>query len=273
MASPPGLGQLIYGLPPDVRKLVRRLEKCGLKLVREMCCVKYNEVCLRENILPKYSNIKLHDSTLRNEPFTLEFRRRLIQRELDNAKKKIDNLETEEKQLKSTINGVVSPDIIPSILQTIESNNAKHGIQCRENMMKKLSRLSGHEIFLPEECNRYINLSKYKLSKSEETLLNMGLNCHVMNPVDKYRKKVELEILYDDILKLQSDGIIEVKSDLRDQLRAEGTKVRGKKKSSVLTAEIKQAAKSLRENEEVVIRRADKSSIFVVLDRDEYRRM
>ena len=35
---------------------------------------------------------------------------------------------------------------------------------------------------------------------------------------------------------------------------------------------MKQAAKSLRENNDIVIRRADKSNVFVILDRNEYRR-
>ena len=56
----PGLGQLLYGLPSEVKTAVRRFEKCSLKITRANCSVAYNNTCLRENILPKYSNIYIY---------------------------------------------------------------------------------------------------------------------------------------------------------------------------------------------------------------------
>ena len=54
-----GLGALISGLPASSKKLVRDFEKVSLKTVRAKCSVNFNEICLREKILPKYSNIIL----------------------------------------------------------------------------------------------------------------------------------------------------------------------------------------------------------------------
>ncbi|XP_076059464.1 uncharacterized protein LOC143036092 [Oratosquilla oratoria] len=53
-------------------------------------------------------------------------------------------------------------------------------------------------------------------------------------------------------------------------LQAESTKHRAHGRSSLLTAELRQAAKELRENNDIVIRRADKSDLFVILNRSEY---
>ena len=74
-----GLGELIFHLPADTKKRVRYLEKCYFKLCKQKSSMLFNQTCIKENILPIYTNIKLHDEAAKNEPFTLEFRRRLIQ--------------------------------------------------------------------------------------------------------------------------------------------------------------------------------------------------
>ncbi|XP_076032005.1 uncharacterized protein LOC143019913 [Oratosquilla oratoria] len=58
--------------------------------------------------------------------------------------------------------------------------------------------------------------------------------------------------------------------DVKEQLQAESTKHRGVGGGSLLTAELRQAAKELRENKDIVIRRADKSDLFVILNRSDY---
>ena len=80
------LGSLIFNLPPERRKSVRELEKVSVKLIKERCSLLFNSTCLKEDILPTYSNIKLHKPAARKEPFTLKFRRRLVEREVQNAK-------------------------------------------------------------------------------------------------------------------------------------------------------------------------------------------
>ena len=126
-------------------------------------------------------------------------------------------------------------------------------------------------MMLPEQNERCVNLSDYQLSDTEKTLLNLGLNCHVQTPVDPFKEKVELEILYENILGLQDAKTADVNPNIRDQLRAEGTKVRSKERSNILTPELKEAAKNLRENKDIIIRRADKSNVFVILNREDYR--
>ena len=54
--------------------------------------------------------------------------------------------------------------------------------------------------------------------------------------------------------------------------QAEATKDRNQQKKSSLPPHLWQAAKELRENKEVVIRRADKSQIFVILDSHDYHK-
>ena len=222
--SIPNIGELLFLLPTEKRKIVRLFEKCTFKLIKLKCSLIFNHTCLQENILPIYSNIKLHDKAARREKFTLDFRRNLIQREIDNAETKRRSLEKEAAQLNSTLVNEISPNILPKIIDAITNNGTNLNINCRHKMVRKLNKLYKGEVMLPEENKHYINLSSYELSETEQSFLNLGVNVHVQTQVDKYKKKVEFEILYEDITRLENDNILTVNPNLREQLRAEGTK-------------------------------------------------
>ena len=59
--------------------------------------------------------------------------------------------------------------------------------------------------------------------------------------------------------------------NLKDQLRAEATKQRDFSKSQLLSHDLLTAAKSLKNNTNIIIRRADKSDIFVVVNKNGYK--
>ena len=52
-----GLGELIYNLEESTKKQIRTFERCSFKLCKQKTHVLFNETCLREDILPKYTNI------------------------------------------------------------------------------------------------------------------------------------------------------------------------------------------------------------------------
>ena len=92
------LGSLIHSLPSEIKKEVRDLEKVSFRRCKSDCSVIFNTVCVKENLLPNYSNIRLHDEAARKEPFTLKYRLRLVQRELDNAVAKKATLEQPKRK-------------------------------------------------------------------------------------------------------------------------------------------------------------------------------
>ena len=55
----PTLGQLLYPLSHETKNLVRRYERCSFKLVRKECSLVFNQLCLREGLLPKYKIEKI----------------------------------------------------------------------------------------------------------------------------------------------------------------------------------------------------------------------
>ena len=136
--------------------------------------------------------------------------------------------------------------------------------------IKKLSGLYGGPLMLPEASDGFLNLSSVELTQNQKELLNLGINCHVQTKYDPLEKKANLEVLYQDIVQLEQNKKIAVHDDLKTLLAAEGRKVKDSTRSALLSDDLRQAARELRDNDAIVIRRADKSSNFVILDKDDY---
>ena len=125
------LGSLIFNLPPERRKSVRELEKVSVKLIKERCSLLFNSTCLKEDILPTYSNIKLHKPAARKEPFTLKFRRRLVEREVQNAKQNIEQLEKDHNERISSLRGTIDEQTLTPILEKLKENVATIEIETK----------------------------------------------------------------------------------------------------------------------------------------------
>ena len=125
-------------------------------------------------------------------------------------------------------------------------------------------------VAVPDGKEGYVNLSSIELTENQKELLNLGLNCHSQCKCDPLDKKAELEVLYQDVLKLQKENKVEVHPSLRDRLVGESAKVRDRCKSKLLTRALFKAAKGLREDDRIAMRRADKSSAYVIMDKEHY---
>ncbi|XP_076038507.1 uncharacterized protein LOC143023777 [Oratosquilla oratoria] len=84
------------------------------------------------------------------------------------------------------------------------------------------------------------------------------------------RERVEIEVLLENIYALEHDGKVSTSPNLSVELLAEAGKSRVSYKSRLVDASLKKAARELRENEDIVIRRANKSAVFVLLPKCEY---
>ena len=68
----------------------------------------------------------------------------------------------------------------------------------------------------------------------------------------------------------ESKGKILVNPEIQEPLLVESSKCRGSVKSKLIPDRLRNAAKELRNNPDIIVRKADKSSVFVLLDRDDY---
>ena len=50
------LGSLIHNLPSELKKEVRDLEKVSIRRCKTDCSLLFNSICVKENLLPNYSN-------------------------------------------------------------------------------------------------------------------------------------------------------------------------------------------------------------------------
>ena len=54
------LGELLFSLPTEKRKLFRKLESIDKKIINNKWSNLFNKICLKNNMLPKYVNFKIY---------------------------------------------------------------------------------------------------------------------------------------------------------------------------------------------------------------------
>ena len=265
------LGDILSHLPSNVRQTTNKLIKTHKKLAKCDNAVIFNGLCLKEDILPNFSNIKLPDPATKKAAFTKEFRKQLVEHEL--RKKEVLSADLRQKLIElneELERSEVESDVKRQLKRCVDEKVQNFNHASKVKIAHKLSRIYGGNFTLPKSKQGYVNLSSVELTRAQHDFLNLGLNCHVQSKRNVVDKKAELELLYQDILQLEKDDKVVVSGDLKGELIGEGNKLRGNSRSKLLTEELKEAAKQLKEDSRIIIRRADKSPIFVILDREEY---
>ena len=51
------IGQLIFHLPAEKKQKIRKIEKINKKIASVKSSLVFNRTCIKENLLPKYTNI------------------------------------------------------------------------------------------------------------------------------------------------------------------------------------------------------------------------
>ncbi|XP_066988217.1 uncharacterized protein [Macrobrachium rosenbergii] len=147
-------------------------------------------------------------------------------------------------------------------------NQHQHSTKTR--ILKKLANLNNGPLLIPQPVNGYINLTDIGLSPNQKRLLNFGLNCQVQRRVNPHHKRMEIEKLIEDIQELEKGRKINISPNLIPELICESGRNRGSAKSKILSKELITAAQELRENKDIVIRKADKTAVYVIMDKTDY---
>ena len=195
-----------------------------------------------------------------------------MNRELNEKQQLVRSLkEQEESLVRKWQNMETSEDMRQSVNNELSRLRTQHrqGVECRS--ITKLSKLYGGNIKLPRPTCGYVNLVPgLELTQDQEELLNFGLNCHFNVKPRKHRKRIELEVLLDNIHSLEKAGKVTTTTDLQSHLITEASKERGPFRSSLVHQRHIEAAKQLKSNENIIIRRADKTAAFVIMRKEEY---
>ena len=258
--------EILHSFGNEIKSKLRKLENIQIKIINTTWSHTFNDVCLRENILPNYVNFRTYDPAIRNQRTTIEFKKQLLKREALKKEKYIEELKHQKAQLLDALNRTnISNENLTRVLSLQDEiiRNKEQIVKTRT--IKKLNSLYHGKIVLKEECNNYVNLSSYNLSEDEKQFLNLGINMHVPNKYDKLHKETEIEMLYSSLIDLQRKNKINISDSLPSLLTAESKKHRNNlRQENTISPQLKRAAAALRDNEAIVIRKADKSSIYVV---------
>ena len=251
------IGQLLRFITPDRRNLVRKIEKLNKKDVSLKYGVIYCETCIKEGLLPKFTNIRTFDPEARDKYFTVEYRKKLIEYERD---KNLQTSEEIQKDLQDSYIQFIAMMINPNLKRAIGNrlNHLKENYESNvlKRTQRKLNDLYGGTILIKNKLQSYLNLSDHRLSANQIQLLELGPKFAFKPRFCHNSKKIELEILYESLLNLRNRDIISISDSLKPQLIAESTKRRDFKPSSVLTKELISAAKELKLNPNIVVRKA-----------------
>ena len=75
-------GQCINQFPPNTIKVIREFERIQKKICRHKMSIMFNEICINEDMLPKYTYFKFNDPAAHKYNSTLEYRRDLVKRQI-----------------------------------------------------------------------------------------------------------------------------------------------------------------------------------------------
>ena len=265
------IGELIINFNQSAKEVVRSLEKLQKKLVHERNAVVFNQTCIINGLLPTYTNIRLHNPAIKKRSFTLEFRKQLVEEQLKEKKAEVSKLEDEQNDLqRQLIQEVEDSETRLRVYKALHDGYKYYSGVVRERIVKKLNHLYRGSICVSDGEDAFINLSSKELNEEQREFLNLGINCHLSEKFKPSEKNTNLELLYQDLTKLEGEDKIQISPHLRTLLLAEGAKRRGSRPNKTLTNRLREAAKSLRDDENIVVRRADKTAIYVILNKDDY---
>ena len=263
---------LIYStLSRENLQQLRKLEKLNIKLQKTKNSIAFNQTCINNNLLPKYTKIKLYDPALQEKEVTNEFRQNLINEEIKSKKSLASNILADLTKEWELLSNSANQEVVAYIKHRVNASGQQVNIDHRSKLTKKLNNLYNGNCFLMDMKDKFINLSLLQLDASQRDVLNLGPSCHLINRFDPLVKKMELELLYEETLKLQKQGKITISEGFADALRNEGQKTRATKQSNLLTKVQRDAMQKLLENKDIVVRRADKTNKFVLLNYADYK--
>ena len=264
-------GDLLHTVDKNLRSLYRKYESISKKLIKTKWSKTFNGICIKENIMPTYTKIRHHDPALNDATSTRKYQISLIQREIKEKDKIISKLNQDLMEIKNNIRNYNSLESTKRAIETsLELLLQNSDTAQKLLVVKKLNRLYNGQITLKNETNSFINLSDHQLTQDEKDFLNLGLNYHLQPKYDKLHKQTEMEVLYNTLLDLEREHKISMNPRIAEQLTAESTKHRNPHYKSSVTPKLRNAAKGLKNNENIVVRKADKCSSYVILNKEEY---
>ena len=252
-----------------VKETFRKLEYENRKLINNQEHLNFNEICLRENLLPKYTDFKLHDAAASQEDFVIECRRQLTERQIQSKKASIEQIKQDIIRTREQLRCLAPTEVRFAALEMfLKRLMDQHRFNVVSQHDKKLSELYNGTILRKQNREAYVNLSNVNIGQDIEEILEHGMNCHLKTKVDKMRTKVEIEKIFYSIKKWETEKKVPITDEdrLKCELKRFGLKERPNYNKNLITKEQYTKLNELRNNNRMVIRKIDKNNTFVIMD-------
>ena len=254
----------IRNLDISTRKEIQKLENTIHKRINAKSAKLFNTNCLREKLCPK--SIKKSGKTLRAWAGV----EKILRQRIAESERKEQEISEEYERKWTVFSQKHREDIVRKASEHIERETRRYENIIQARHSKKLWKLNGGPVRNEETKDGYINLSKVTLTKNQKILLNYGLKCHYIKKPKPEEKRMETEVVIDKLLQLQEENVVTLTPTVVDELVGESGRQRGSFRSNILTKDLKEAAEQLRSNKDIIVRRGDKSAVYVIMDTEEY---
>ena len=253
---------------------IRKFEKLDFRCKKCKLDITFLEVCVDKDIMPNFIQFRTANSRLGNSDAYNTCQRLLLNQELNNKKGKLEEDTHSYNVLKRDLNNTLSSiDFLFVTSLFLEKNvRAVEEIELSQNI--KLSKLlednPKHEV-----KDLIFNFSSHVLSKSQEAILMKGLNYALPPKSLKYEDYLlNFELLFRSI-NADNYCIDEEVENLRSELRHiaySSLKFYNRKKNKLenITEEEHIALNQLLSLNDIIIQKADKGNVIVILDRSIY---
>ena len=177
-----------------------------------------------------------------------------------------------DERLKS-FNEVVQSEVrYSAYMKLLNRVQSKKFIELREKQTSKLVRMHGSQLLLKQNKESVINLSKNDIQPEMLDIFSLGINCHLKQKFDRTQRKVQLELLFEDVKELEKSKkvLVHNEEDLKCELERFGTKEIRDRTKDILTREQYKLIKEFNQDPSIITRKADKSNVYVILDKEYY---
>ena len=195
-----------------------------------------------------------------------------MKEQITQAEENIQHLNLEMDKINEELRSSTTPKKYTEIEEWLSIITTHEDDIHKQRIQKKLNHLYKGTVHLPNFNDNFLNLSDYTLTKYQIDFLNLGPNCHLFNKYKHINKKSAIELLYQDIVELKQKKIIKTHPEINDLLKAESiiNRQNSHKNNTLLNHNLKEAANQLRTHPDIIIKKADKTNIYVILNKSEY---
>ena len=133
---------VLTSLCQEQKVVVRQIENIKKKIVNAHYAVIFNQTCITENLLPYFTNIRLYDRAVQRSELTLDFRKKLVEEEIERKKQLLRNLYTDYSEAYNAFSNLeLADELRANALAALRDLEAAHSETVRTRVQRKLAKL------------------------------------------------------------------------------------------------------------------------------------